>query len=406
MKKDIDTLMRKMGIDTLYAEGKASTDATLYYLLNGANVYGHYVKRRGRPAYLIHSPIEREVAQKSGLRLININRYDIRKIYEKYPDVIKANAFLIRTVFEDLKVRGTVAFYGSRTFGISYHVLRQLLKFDKKIKIHYDAGRSIIGVARQTKDPDEVRRIRRVRDGVIAAFNSMLKSVQNMKVSKNFIMKDKRRRLRIGDLKTMLRRELYERDFVNADGMIVAQGRDAGVPHNAGREREAVRLGKTIVFDIFPKESGGGYCFDFTRTICFGYAPKGIQDIYDTVKDAQDYATDLLTVGKRNVDIEKSVCKFFEKKGHPTLLSNPKTQIGYCHSLGHGIGLSVHERPSFNLLAVNTNKVAPGHVFTIEPGLYYPYKGFGVRLEDVIYVDTRNKMVNLTKFPRKLVVEM
>jgi len=406
MKKDLDKLMRKMGIDTIYAAGKATADTTMYYLFNGANIYAHYVKKRGRPAVVIHYPIEREVAQKSGLRLININKYEIKQIFEKYPDAVKAEAFLIKTIFDDLKIRGTVAFYGMRTFATSYHVLRQFLKFDKRIRIHYDTGKSILSMARQTKGRDEVRRIRQVRNGVIAAFTHMLRTVQDMKVKNNVIMKDKKRMLRIGDLKGMLRRELFERNFVNSDGMIVAQGRDAGVPHNTGRDLETVRLGKTIVFDIFPKESGGGYCFDFTRTICFGYAPPKIQEVYKTVKDAQDYAINMLKVGKQNLDIEKSVCKFFEQRGHPTLFCNPKTQIGYCHSLGHGLGLNVHESPSFNLLKTNKDKITPGHVFTIEPGLYYPEKGFGVRLEDVIYVDTRGAIVNLTRCPRKLVVEM
>jgi len=406
MRKDLDRLMRKMGVDAIYAVGKASADTTMYYLFNGANIYAHYVKKRGSPAVVIHSPIEREVAQKSGLKLISINKYGIRNIFEKYPDVIKAEAFFIKTICDDLKIRGTVAFYGTRTFGTSYHVIRQFLRFNKSIKIHYDAGKSILGMARQTKASDEVRRIRQVRNGVIAAFQHVLRTVQDMKVKNNIVMKDKKRMLRIGDLKAMLRRDLFERNFVDSDGMIVAQGRDAGVPHNTGRDLEMVRLGKTIVFDIYPKESGGGYCFDFTRTICFGYAPLKVQEVYKTVKDAQDHAIDMLKVGKRNLDVEKSVCKFFEQRGHPTLLSSPKTQIGYCHSLGHGIGLNVHESPSFNLLKTNKDMITPGHVFTIEPGLYYPDKEFGVRLEDVIYVDPRGTIVNLTRCPRKLIVEM
>ncbi len=406
MKKDLDRLMRTMGVDAIYAVGKASADATMYYLFNGANIYGHYVKKRGRPAVVIHSPIEREVAQKSGLKLISINKYGIRNIFEKYTDVIKAEAFFMKAIFDDLKIRGTVAFYGTRAFGTSYHVLRQVLRFNKSIKIHYDAGKSILGMARQTKASDEVRRIRQVRNGVITAFQDVLRTVQGMKVKNNIVMKDKKRMLRIGDLKAMLKRDLFERNFVDSDGMIVAQGRDAGVPHNTGRDLEMVRLGKTIVFDIFPREWGGGYFFDFTRTICLGYAPLKVQEVYKAVKDAQDYAIDMLKIGKRNLDVERSVCKFFEQRGHPTLFSSPKTQIGYCHSLGHGIGLNVHESPSFNLLKTNKDTITPGHVFTIEPGLYYPDKGFGVRLEDVIYVDPRGAIVNLTRCPRKLIVEM
>jgi len=406
MKKDINRLMKKMKIDVICAEGKASSDAMMYYLLNGANIYGHYIKKLGMPAYVIHYPIEREEALKTGLRLINMNKYDTKKIFEKYQDKIKASALLTKVIFADLNVKGAVAFYGNSALGAGYNYLRQLMKFDRHIKVYYDSRKSLIDMARETKDKEEVRRMKKVGSGVIHAFNSLLKIVRRMKVKNNVIMKGKNKKLTIGDLKTILRRELFTKNLINPDGIIVSQGRDAGVPHNAGRDREAVRLGKTIVFDIFPQEPGGGYFFDFTRTICFGYAPKEIKELYHIVKDAQDYVMGKLRVGKRTIDIEKSLCGFFETRGHATLFSNPKTQVGYCHTLGHGLGLNVHETPSFGLLKTNTDKIKPGMVFTVEPGLYYPNKGFGVRLEDVVYVDKTGRIKNLTNYPRKLVVGM
>lgn len=406
MRKDIDKLMKKMKIDAIYAVGKSSNDATMYYLLNGANIFGNYIKKQGKPACVIHYPIEREVAQKSGLRLINFNRYGVKEIYEKYPDKIKANAFFMKTIFDDLKVKGNVAFYGKTTFGMGYNYLRQLIKFDKKIKIHYEDRKDLMAVARETKSEEEVKRIKRAGKAVVHAFTNMLETVRSMKIKNNVIMKDKNKKLLIGDLRTMVQRNLFEKNLVNSEGMIVAQGRDAGVPHNAGKDREVVKLGKTIVFDIFPQEIGGGYFFDFTRTICFGYAPKNVMDIYKIVRNAQDYIIDRLKVGKRNIDVEKLLCKFFEKQGHRTLLSTPKIQDGYCHSLGHGLGLNVHESPSFGLLKNNKDKIKPGIVFTVEPGLYYPDKGFGIRLEDVIYIDNKGKLINLTNCLRKLVVEM
>ncbi|MBA7543468.1 Methionine aminopeptidase 1, mitochondrial [subsurface metagenome] len=406
MKKDIDKLMKKIKIDAIYAVGKSSKDATMYYLLNGANIYGHYIKKQGKPACVIHYPIEREIAQKSSLKLINLNRYEIKKIFEKYPDKIKANAFFIKTIFDNLKINGDVAFYGKTTFGMGYNYLRQLIKFDKKIKIHYESQKDLITIARETKSEEEVKRIKHAGKAVVHAFTNMLETVRSMKIKNNVIMKDKNKKLLIGDLRAMLQRNLFEKNLVNSEGMIVAQGRDAGVPHNAGKEREVVKLGKTIVFDIYPQELGGGYFFDFTRTICFGYAPKNIKEIYNIVRDAQDYIIDRLKVGKKNIEIEKSICKFFEKKGHKTFLSTPKIQNGYCHSLGHGIGLNVHESPTFGLLKTNNDKIKPGYVFTIEPGLYYPDKGFGIRLEDVIYINNKGKVINLTNCPRKLVAEM
>ncbi|GAG54786.1 unnamed protein product [marine sediment metagenome] len=259
---------------------------------------------------------------------------------------------------------------------------------------------------RETKDEEEIKRIKRTGTKVVKAFNILIKTVRNMKVKGDVIMKEKNKKLLIGDLKAILRNELYKMKVIDSAGLIVAQGRDAGVPHNSGRDRQAVKLGKTIVFDIYPQELSGGYFFDFTRTICFGYAPKKIRELYNVVRNGQDYIIDKLQVGKRTVAIEKMMCKFFEKHGHTTFLSDCKTQNGYCHSLGHGLGLSIHEAPTFGFVKTNMSRIKPGMVFTIEPGLYYPDQGFGIRLEDVVYVTRTRKILNLTKYPKKLVVEL
>lgn len=406
MYKDIDKLMRKMGISALLAEGNTRNDATMYYLLRGAHIFGYYVKKRGKPAYVVHSPIEREVARETGHRLVNLNRYHTGTIYGKYRDQLKAHAAFLNVVLNDLHVKGNVAFYGLDQMGNCYYLMRHLMRMNRKVKIHQGVGRGVISYARETKDKHEVERIKGARNGVIYAFNHMVNTVRTMKVRKNTIMKDRKRTLRIDDLKAMLRKALFDKNLVDSTGMIVAQGRDAGVPHNTGKDGEAVRLGKTIVFDIFPQETGSGYFFDFTRTLCFGFAPKTVVNTYKTVRDAQDYAMSLLAVGKGYRAIEQSICAFFEKYGHPTFVSTPKTQRGYCHGLGHGLGLDVHESPSFNLLKNNTYKIKRGHVFTVEPGLYYPDKGYGVRLEDVVYVNPRGKIENLTRCARKLIIEM
>ena len=89
-----------------------------------------------------------------------------------------------------------------------------------------------------------------------------------------------------------------------------------------GKPKENINLEaeKPIVFDIFPQEIGGGYFFDFTRTVCFGSAPKSVKTLYDTVSGAYDYACSLLKVGRRTRDIEQKVCEFFERKGLQKLL--------------------------------------------------------------------------------------
>jgi Xaa-Pro aminopeptidase len=404
MKKDLDALMRKMRVDAIYAEGHASRDTNMYYLLNGANIFAHFVKKRGKPAYVVHSPIEREVAAKSGHRLINVNKYDRQKFLETYKDVQQANASFVAKLFSDLKVKGNVIFYGNFPLGTGYKYMKHILKFNRNVKLYDGNERGLITVARLTKGAEEIARIRRVRNAVVRSFNVMLDTARKCSIRNGVLMSGRGRKLLIGDLRRVIRQQLFDHGVFDAGGMIVAQGRDAGIPHNQGRDRQPVRVGTPIVFDIFPQEIGGGYFFDFTRTVCFGSAPKAVKILYDTVSCAYDYACSLLKVGMRTRDVEHKVCEFFERKGHKTFLSDTKTQVGYCHSLGHGIGLNIHESPFFNIFKTNKARIEPGMVFTIEPGLYYPAKGYGVRLEDVMHVTTKGRIVNLTKYPRRLVV--
>jgi len=98
-------------------------------------------------------------------------------------------------------------------------------------------------------------------------------------------------------------------------------------------------------------------------------------------------------------------CELFEAMGHPTVRTNPATQEGYVHSLGHGLGLHVHEYPVSGAYANESRDVlAPGTVFTIEPGLYYPEKGVGVRLEDTYAVLHDGQITRLADYPLDLVI--
>ena len=82
-----------------------------------------------------------------------------------------------------------------------------------------------------------------------------------------YLVKADGSRLTVGDVKAHIRQALTAENIVDAEsGTIFAIGRDAGVPHSRGRDKDPIALGKTIVYDIFPAEPGGGYFFDFTRT--------------------------------------------------------------------------------------------------------------------------------------------
>jgi Xaa-Pro aminopeptidase len=106
------------------------------------------------------------------------------------------------------------------------------------------------------------------------------------------------------------------------------------------------------------------------------------------------------------LEYQRWVCLEFEKNGHKTPLNTPAPVEGYVHSLGHGLGLNVHERPWSGLTASEDNRLKPGVVMTIEPGLYYPEKGMGVRVEDSVWVRPDGGMEVLADYPYDFVLKM
>jgi Xaa-Pro aminopeptidase len=163
---------------------------------------------------------------------------------------------------------------------------------------------------------------------------------------------------------------------------------------------------KYIVFDLIPREFGSGYIHEQTRTWSIGYAPEEVQKTYDTVMRAFELASEAYEEpGQPAYTLQEAVLDYYEDLGHPTQRSQPSTTNGYIHTLGHGIGLNIHERPSISHVQRN-DRLQAGNVLTIEPGLYYPEKGYGVRVEDSVYIDEDGKMVTLTDFHKKLVIEL
>jgi Xaa-Pro aminopeptidase len=213
--------------------------------------------------------------------------------------------------------------------------------------------------------------------------------------------------LTIRDIKRKIALWLAERGAVDAEGCIFAIGRDAGIPHSVGNPDDVLRLGKTIVFDIFPGEAGGGYFYDFTRTWSLGYAVPEAQKLYDEVKSVYDKVIENIDLNARFKDYQQLVCDEFNKNGHKTPMHDDGILTeGYVHSLGHGLGLNVHERPWSRHTAGDDNILKPGVVITIEPGLYYPEKGMGIRIEDSYWVRPDGQFELLAEYPYDFVLEM
>ena len=180
-----------------------------------------------------------------------------------------------------------------------------------------------------------------------------------------------------------------------AANTIVAGGRQACDPHERGYG--PLRAHEPIIIDIFPRSQKTGYFGDITRTVVRGRASEAVGKLYDTVLHGQNIAFRKIRANILTGDAHRDVQEFFERQGYKTRRHHGRME-GFFHGTGHGLGLEIHESPRVG--ANSTGKLQPGHVVTVEPGLYYPEIG-GVRLEDVALV-TNNGTRNLTRFEKVL----
>lgn len=401
--------MRERNLDAIMVSGKVLGNPPLVYLLNGANLTkAIIIKKLGETAELIVSPMEREEAAISGYRIILNNRYNYRECQElANGDPLSASIRYYRRIFDDLKVQGYVGVYGHLDQGYAYTFLKALDSSISGVEIVGEIGLDLITQARGTKDLDEVKRIRQVGKRTSAIVDQILAHLRMHAVDKDEILhKADGTILTVGDMHKFIEQQIAIQKLEDPEGFIFSTGSDAGIPHSRGTKSEPMRLGQSIVFDIFPREIGGGYFFDMTRTFCLGYAPPEVTEIHKDVLACLQHIQSIIQCSHRTAEYQKVACDFFAQQGHPTIDKNPTTLEGYVHGLGHGVGLAIHESPGFEDTAANKIHLAPGHVFTLEPGLYYPESGMGCRLEDVIWVDQNGNMHNLTQYPYDLVVPM
>jgi Xaa-Pro aminopeptidase len=312
-------------------------------------------------------------------------------------------------LFAELGVRGKVAVYGHVDQGVAHALLDAVEELNPAVQIVGEYNDSIFQLATATKDTAEVKRIRAVGKRTVAVVGETAEFLTSHRAQDGYLVRKDGARLTLGEVKTFINRRLLEHGVVDAEaGTIFAQGRDAGVPHSRGEARQAVALGKSLVFDIFPAEPGGGYFFDFTRTWCLGYAPDHVHAAYEQVAEIYRQTLKALKPGAPCRDYQTLVCDYFEARGHATIRTNPATTDGYVHSLGHGVGLYIHEAPSLSDRAGNAAVLQPGHVLTVEPGLYYPdhpQGGFGVRIEDTLWLNPRTlRFEILARYPYDLVL--
>jgi Xaa-Pro aminopeptidase len=411
MKSDLDALMQARNLDALLIFGDAEHNPAMYYFVGGGHVSGALlIKKVGKEPILFYNDMERDEAAKSGLKTVSFSEFPLSGFEEQANgDPLLANALRFKKILEEYGLSGgRVAIYGKVEVSLLFGIMMKLVQLMPEVEfIGEGMASSTLLYARETKDDVEVAHVRQMG----AVTTTVVKMVQDYLMSRDVredevLLKEDGSPLTIGDVKGKISLWLAERGAANVEGMIFAIGRDAGVPHSVGDPKDLVTLGKTIVFDIFPAAEGGGYFYDFTRTWSLGYTTPEAQALYDQVHEIYDKVVENLDLNASFIDYQRMTCEYFESKGHKSQLNTNAPLDGYVHSLGHGVGLNIHERPSSGLRSGPDNLLKPGVVVTIEPGLYYPEKGMGFRIEDTYWVRDDGKIEMLAEFPYDFVLPM
>ena len=166
-------------------------------------------------------------------------------------------------------------------------------------------------------------------------------------------------------------------DSVSFD-TIVAAGPNGAMPHHRPSERP-IAAGEPVVIDMGAKV--GGYCSDITRTVCVGEQDETFRKIYDIVLGAQLTAIATVRAGMTAGDADDLSRNVISEAGYGE---------NFGHSLGHGVGLVIHEYPRVG--PKSDNVLEEGMVFTVEPGIYLSGWG-GVRIEDVVLLEKEGARV-------------
>jgi Xaa-Pro aminopeptidase len=219
----------------------------------------------------------------------------------------------------------------------------------------FTRANDVIGPLRRVKDPIEVEALRAAAHAVDAVVEEM------------------RERPFAGRTEVDVSREFGQRildhghDVVNF--AIVGSGPNGASPHHDASSR-VIERGDAVVCDF-----GGsmhGYCSDITRMFVVGRPPEGWTDAYEVLQAAQEAGVQAAVAGTPCESVDAAARRVIDEAGYGDL---------FIHRTGHGIGLEAHEDPY--MVAGNHLLLAPGHAFSVEPGIYLPGK-WGMRLEDIV----------------------
>ena len=260
------------------------------------------------------------------------------------------------------------------TLSLRARLTSELGQSISKSRLHLIETIGLIERLRITKDKEEIDQIRKAVNLASSVFSDVLKAIRP-RVTENAVA---------AELEYLARSSGAEKMSFDT---IVASGIRSALPH-ARPSLEKIGRGFVVLdYGVIL----GGYCSDMTRTVWVGHIDRAMRDLYFAVLEAQLAGIAAVRPGAKAQDVDAAARKVLRKH---------KLDKYFTHSLGHGVGIEIHESP--RLARGETQTLETGMVITIEPGAYVPGKG-GVRIEDMVLV-TKTGCEVLTPTPKELVI--
>ncbi len=235
---------------------------------------------------------------------------------------------------------------------------------------------SIADGLRLYKDEDEIEKMKKAQAITDAGFAHMM----------NVLTPD------MTEVEAALELEFFMRRM-GSEGVafetIAVSGSASSLPHGVPRN---VKLEK----GFFTMDFGAkfeGYCSDMTRTVVIGKADADMKKLYDTVLSAQTAALDFIKEGINCKDADTVARDIINAAGY---------EGRFGHSLGHGVGMYIHESPRLAQKVAPDYKLRRGHIVTVEPGIYIEGL-YGCRIEDMVGVMPDGSIYNFTHSPKELI---
>lgn len=284
--------------------------------------------------------------------------------------VVAPNGML--TFIEETLKESGVSALGYEDFSLSGFRIEKFRSFFSALLV--PVGNLFLGI-RLIKSEEECEKIQKAQDITDRAFTYILENLREDMTETDVALA----------LEFFMRREGAER--VSFD-IIAVSGKQSALPHGVPRRKKLERGFLTMDFGCIVE----GYCSDMTRTVVIGKADAEMRCLYNTVLTAQTEAIAAIAGGASCHAVDAVARNIIENAGY---------HGAFGHSLGHGVGMYIHENPRLSPAAAKEELLIPGEVVTAEPGIYLPGQ-YGCRIEDMLLV-TENGYRNFTHSKKDLI---